>query len=300
MLFFMTAIKAQNMECFKLKAPERVFAGTKVFFVGFDNKGDAEFADFGKQLIDRLVACSYAPSKLPSLIWSQSPIYEFVNSADQADVIVTGEYAVKCNKVRDQQDRQAQESSRIQNGLSYTVASYNFKNEVCFSLLMEMKDREGKTLQEYVINDTIVSKKKSDIVMPKITPLEELTNRMLKGKLSKISSSFGISSKFVWVKFLKVSPKDKALKIEYKNVSSLLKNKDFFAAGKIFQKIYNESQNPLAAFNVAVCYEMVGNYAKAAEYYKIKFDFPAKKRMEQNMPIWDILSEVHKVKMPNF
>lgn len=83
--------------------------------------------------------------------------------------------------------------------------------------------------------------------------------------------------------FPKVKIKDKALKAKYKEVKVYLKNGDYQKAGAIVKRVYEAEQKPEQAQALGLCYELIGNYPKAAEMYKISSDFHIKVRMKKNM-----------------
>lgn len=299
-VFVMTTVKAQQCNVLKLTAPEKSLGGFNVYMAGFTNNGDAKYADFGSKLEEAFKTFSYIHHIKQGPVWRDDLLYKFVDSKDEADVVVEGSYKITPSEIRDIKEKLVSEPSSIPFGIKYTVCEYNFTNGVYFTADIKISDKSGAEISNFQLSDSVVSQHSKDVVIPKIKPLAEIEPKFIDGLMYYIPVKYRIVGEEVWVKFFKMSPKDKAQKEEYKNFSDYVKNDNFTAAGKLCKAIYDSTKDPLAAFNTALCYEVLGNYAKAAEYYKIKFDFPAKKRMEQNMKIWEILPEISKNKLVEF
>ena len=91
------------------------------------------------------------------------------------------------------------------------------------------------------------------------------------------------SADYVWYKFQKVKTKDKTLKEELKGASDMLAAGEIYKLGSLYKRIYEaDKTNKSAAFNLAMCYELIGNYPKAQEYYSVMPDFHANVRMKEN------------------
>lgn len=290
LIIILMSVPVLQAQSFKANHPapaKRSFSGHKVYIGKFSNTGNARFNEFGNTLAEKFKSTVYAGK----VNWPEKQIYVFVDSKNEADVIVEGNYQFHSDAARNVENKLVKEPHGEPFRLSYTVASYNFSNTVNLDLAMTLKNQKGEVLNEIHIADTLVKREKKDVYPPEIESTTETESAFQTEALRSIPKSFMITAKEDWVDFEKLSVKDKALKEEYKNVKSLLNEGNFVEAGKIFKKIYENDPDPLAAFNLALCYEFAGNYEKAAEYYKIKFDFPSKKRMENNMVIWEMLPD---------
>ncbi|WP_372772962.1 hypothetical protein [Mangrovibacterium sp.] len=84
-----------------------------------------------------------------------------------------------------------------------------------------------------------------------------------------------------------VKIKDKVLREEYKTYANLMKEGKYADAGRIAQKLYEAEKTPELSVAVGLCYELLGNFPKAQEYYDAKPDFHIKMRMRKNMELLD-------------
>jgi tetratricopeptide (TPR) repeat protein len=85
-------------------------------------------------------------------------------------------------------------------------------------------------------------------------------------------------------KFKGVKTKDKALKKEFKEkektIKASLKTNDLHAAAKTFIEIHETEKSLNSAYNVGLCYELIGNFTKAKEYYDMAGDKGALENMQ--------------------
>lgn len=284
------AVSAQSFKAFKMKPAKLYWGEYNIYFDGFTNSGDAEFDDCTKAFQEVFTKQYSWPNNM----------YNVVESKDEADIVVSGSYKFTPDEIMEIKEKLKTESG-TRFPLKYTVNSYRQVNRVDFTLDIKVSDIAGKELESYQLNDSIVSKASSEVKLPRIGfSIEQLKEKMLKRTPNTIHNRYYIRKSEVWVKFMKVKIKDKALKEEFQLVKDYLNDGDFMAAGKIYKKIYESGKSPEAAFNTAMCYEFVGDYAKAAEFYKIKFDFASKLRMKENMNIWANVPEEYKSALKTF
>ena len=286
--------EAQSYEAYKLKAASKYWGAYNIYFEKFVNAGEAEF-DVCADVFKEKFSGTYTGSR-----WVNSKIYNIVATKEEADIVISGIY-----KFSPKETMEVSQKLKTETGtkypLKYTVNSYRQANRVHFTLDVKVTDKSGSQIDAYQLKDSILSADRSDVKLPKTKyTLDELKTKMIERTPSYMKGRYCIYSTDVWVKFLKLKVKDKALKEEYKLVNDYLNNKDFLSAGKIFKKIYEAGKDPMAAFNTAMCYEFVGDIGKAAEYYKIKFDFPSKKRMDTNKAIWEKLPQAYKASVKTF
>ena len=65
----------------------------------------------------------------------------------------------------------------------------------------------------------------------------------------------------------------------------LLKKGEYEKAGVLCKKVNDAVNSPETSAMVGICYELVGNYPKANEYYKPFNDFHVKTRMKKSMKL---------------
>ncbi len=94
---------------------------------------------------------------------------------------------------------------------------------------------------------------------------------------------FFVDRKTALLNLPSVKIKDKALREDYKSLKSLLQEGEYMEAGKLARKLYQAEQIPELSVALGMCYELVGNFPKAQEYYAAKPDFHIKVRMKKNM-----------------
>lgn len=290
----MVLVNAQSFKAYKIKPAKHYWGGYNIYFDTFTNQGDAEFDACAEALKE-----SFSKGYGGGSGWSQE-IYNIVDLKGDADIIVSGSYLFSPEEIMEVDEKLKTESG-TQFPLKYTVNSYRQINRVDFTLELSVSDKEGNKIESFQLKDSLISKAKSEVRLPRIRyTLDELKAKLLERTPGYMHGKYCIFTSEVWVKFLKLKVKDKALKEEYKLVKDYLNNQDYIEAGKIFKKIYESQKAPEAAFNTAMCYEFAGDFSKAEEYYKIKFDFPSKLRMKENMKVWDSLPEAYKNSLETF
>jgi len=144
------------------------------------------------------------------------------------------------------------------------------------------------------VYDTIYYEKQSKIIPGKkyytIEALDEYAMMNLSNALN--GQLDFVKSKEVQFVFPKVKIKDKELKAAYKQVKDLLKDGQLKEAGKIAKQVYEAEKKPEQAQALGLCYELVGNYPKAAEMFKIQSDFHINVRMKKDMRMLEFAESI--------
>ncbi len=267
--------------------------GPKIFFNGLENTGEGTQIDISKMVEDYLgfyfaTHNGVAKKKIQNHIsWMTKPLFEKTNDKSSADVIVGGSYSIATNAEVEEKllYERAQnvggavpyyEIRQINRVEIIVVISYTYKDKtVDYDTLRCVSEYERKPGTKYKsIDDLLVKCQKS-----------------LKTKLYDNFRFYDYS--YVWYRFKKVKTKDKDLKSKLKTVSLLLSNGDIDKAARLFLQAYElDNSNLEAAFDLAQCYELVGNYPKALEFYKKSPDFHAKVRMKSNMILYNYLNDI--------
>lgn len=217
--------------------------------------------------------------------WLSKPLFSFTENKDEADVIVSGNYSI--DKINS--------STEI---LKYETSS-DFSSPIPYFEVETINSVEVKVFLNYLYSDNSVLKDTTiithkDIRKPnkKFTSIEDLQSKCQNELVSKIKSKY----RFIEInkhnyKFPKVKVSSD-FKEEYKTAKSLLGEGDFMELGNLYKGIYEDKQSKEAAYCLAICYELVGNYPKALEYYKQMPDFHTKTRMKKSMILFDYLNEI--------
>lgn len=259
---------------------ETKIRGSKIFYEGLKNQGDESQIDVSKIAEDNL-------QFLFKMTWSHNPLFEKANDKASADVIVGGYYIIKTGA--DIEEKIFYETTQNVGGAIpfyeirqtnraevMAVISYTYKdNSVDYDTISYIYEYERKPKTEY-------------------ESIEDLLAKCTKSMGYGFYDAFHFhSAESDWYNFKSVKTKDKELKEQLKTVNDLLKNGEINKAGSIYLKAYElDNSNLEAAFNVAMCYELIGNYPKANEFYLKSPDFHAKVRMKSNMIFFDYINKI--------
>jgi hypothetical protein len=290
----LTELYAQQGQFYQFSLDgETKIRGSKIYVQNFTNKGTESQIDvnaLAKTYIDFYFATysGVAAKNIQNHIsWTRNPRFEAVNTITEADVIIGGHYQIKTNAGGGEQLFFEQGNS-VGGAIPYFESRQLNTAEVTVIISYTYKNKEA----DY---DTIFIQKES-VRTPgkKFLSVEDL----LADCESKLKSNFYktftfYSHKDIWYKLLNVKTKDKTLKEELKAAGNLFESGKIKELGNLFQRIYQaEPENKEAAFNTAMCYELIGNYAKAEEYYAIMPDFHTKVRMKTNKVLFDYLNSI--------
>jgi hypothetical protein len=272
---------------------ETKIRGSKIYFQEFANKGVESQIDvnaLAKSYIDFYFKTysGVAAKKIQNHIsWTRNPRFEAVNSQAEADVTIGGHYQIKTNAGAGEQLFFEQgnsvggaipyfESRQLNTAEVTVIISYTYKNkEVDYDTIFIQEESERKPGKKFLSVEDLLADCESK----------------LKSNLYKTFTFY--SHKDIWYKLLNVKTKDKVLKEELKTADNLFESGKIKELGNLFLRIYQaEPENKEAAFNTAMCYELIGNYPKAEEYYAIMPDFHTKVRMKTNRALFDYLNNI--------
>ncbi len=235
------------------KVEKAIFTSTKIYLESFINKGQKP-----SDIVEKTVQKHFKyneKSDDTNMCWVQKSWLTPVAQKSEADIIISGEYEL----------------------ISTTTAEN--KSKATFTVIFTFNYTNGSPVKK----DTIkINQSYTDQNLPLEKVEDNVSNRM-KNRIAYYTRM--VSSKKVNINFPKVKIKDKALKEEYATIKELMKKGEYVKVGKIVKKLYQTQKSPELALILGICYEILGNYPKADEYYKIKPDFHAKVRMKNNMKI---------------
>lgn len=288
------AIYAQQGEFYQFSLEkETKVRGSKIYFEGFTNKGTENQIDVHTLAIPNIAMFYYTYSGVKAkkiqnhISWTTHPLFEEVTNPTEADVIIGGSYLIK-TKEEVEENLYYEKANSVGGAIPYYETRQI--NSAGINVLIKYTYKD-KTTDYDTINVQFDSERKPGTKLLSI-------NDLLAKCESSLKSGFYNTFKFyshepVWYKFLSVKVKDKTLKEELSSAKDLFESGEIKKLGNLYQRIYSaEPDNKEAAFNTAMCYELIGNYAKAQEYYAIMPDFHAKVRMKQNQILFDYLNEI--------
>ncbi len=283
---------------FKFKN-ETKLKGHKIYYENLTNNGDNMQINVNKILQKQLsflfnTYAGISKKKIQNYIsWTRDyPLFEKVNTATEADVVVGGHYIIKTYV--DIEEKLAYErQTNIGGAIPYyeirqtntaeihLVISYTYKDQsIYYDTIDIVKAYERKPKTKYVSLEQLLEK----------------CQNTLSVKSSELFRFYTIDH--IWYKFPKVKSKDKALKQELKDAGDLLASGEIYKLGNLYKRIYEaDNSNKTAAFCLAICYELIGNYPKAEEYYAIMPNFHAKIRMKENRVLYNYLISIRE-KLP--
>ncbi|MBI9035257.1 MAG: hypothetical protein JEZ03_12370 [Bacteroidales bacterium] len=289
------SIQAQRAEFpnYTLEKPSKLRAG-KIFFKELKNMGNLDTVDINKKVkkvlearLHPLVSKEWAAGEGKVYnSWYQQQWFEKTNNPKDAAVQISGSYRVDA-QTEVNQNLFYETASSLANPIPYfDVRPINRVNaEVIITYTYADKTKDADTLRYF---DESEGRKGY-----KIRSLAKMVSQSMKSLNHDISSSFNYVDYHQEVYLLeKVKIKDKALKDEYKQIKDLWKEKKVFEAANLFKRIYEKEQNKEAAYNLGMCYELIGNLEQADEYYSLLPNFHTKTRMKAHWEFFNYLKEI--------
>ncbi len=285
-----TIIEAQQADYYSYKLKNTTPLKAKVYYNSLPNSSnnndinvDSILYDYLKHFINK----EYLGTKKAknSNVWLTSPLFSFAKTESEADVVISGSYSLDKNT-------EVVEKLMFETSSSYNSPIPYFEiestNKVSLNIILNFK-YSNNTLVD-TISLTFESKRKPKY---KQKTIDELVLKCANSLNHALYNEFAfIERKAHNYKFLKVKIKDKALKEEYKSAKELLKNGDIANLGNFYKRVYESANTKEAAYCLGICYELIGNYPKAQEYYKQLPDFHTKTRMKNSMKLFNYLKEI--------
>ncbi|MCT4589073.1 MAG: hypothetical protein N4A71_14720 [Carboxylicivirga sp.] len=281
--FSVLLVNAQSVQVYKVSLDEKKIANThftktKYYLKSFKNTCSQQNKTLEETVEEYLKKSHWSvDEKKP---WINQPWILPLENESDADIILSGTYNYTCKAIEGESVYKEKIGTQR---LPYFVTS--IENKVDLDIVFTFDYKDGSPSQ----TDTLSWHKKS-LRAPgkKFTPLDELEQDVTKYAVSKIKFYTNLkSSDKVVLNFPKVKFKDKALKTKYASIKTLYKERKYLDAANLINSLYQQQPSPDLAHALAISYELIGNFPKAAEYYKIKTDFHANVRMKQNNKLLD-------------
>jgi len=282
-LFSLGGILAQNVRTNQLtldqnKVENSCFTKSKYYFKSFNRIGDKPLPSLETAIEKALVTVKEADEK--SRYWMyQDWVYSVKDEAD-ADYTITAEYDYNSGIIIGETVYKEKQGNIR---LPYFVTAKEHRADLDIYFTFNYKD--GTPSRKDTISVHKKSVEKPGASYYSVEKLEKQLEGMMKAKVAHYKEF--INSSEIQINFPKVKIKDKALKTEYASINSLLKEGEYEKAGSIVKKAYEANPTPELSQALGICYEIVGNYPKAAKYYEALPNFHIKVRMKKNMAVLD-------------
>lgn len=278
--FFQIDAFAQQGECYKRSLKSKTPLRHKIFIGEFENKGTNNDVDFGEIVREKL------NEQRHSIFTKDLQIFVPVDSKDEADVIVSGEYVYNNNTEvieKPFMERSTSYASRI------PYFEIRVKNSADLNFVFQFEYKDGTTAFDTLYHeDSSETSDKREIKSQVV--LEEETIKTLGRRIWDYKNI--VDSEKFWVKMPKVKIKDKEMKSQYKEMRKYVEEKKFKELGAFYKKLYEQKPSDELAQCIGICYEMLGNFEKAQEYYDGASDFAINMRMKDHMELYNYLLEI--------
>jgi tetratricopeptide (TPR) repeat protein len=299
-LFVSNNLHSQSLRAYTLKLPPKVFTGGGKLYVKALKSENGKFTDFGIQVSEaiknQLITANNKNREIKasgSLYnpWFTTKLYEIVNSENQADIILGGSY-----KLTAQQDTSAKIHSDttwvFDNGtvnkkpLTYFYFEYQNKGKISVNGQIIAK-RNGQVIDKHDFSDKLEGTKRSFLNKPKGSSIDSLVKKITARTANSKKNLY--SPEFVLEKynFKNVKTKNKAYKSELKSqmkiVKANLKSRNLNAAAKILFQLNEKESSDNLYYNLGLCYELIGNTKKAAQFYEKSGNSSGIKRINRLM-----------------
>ena len=258
------------------KAANTCFSKSKYYFKSFNRIGEKALPTLEETIEQKLVSTTNAEEN--NNYWMYKDWAYSVADESQADYTISGEYDYNSG-ITIGESLYFETLGKIR--LPYFISTKENRADLELIFTFDYKDDSPNR------KDTLcVHKKSISIPGNKFYRVEQLEAQLEGAIRTKINNYKElINGKEVQINFPKVKIKDKGLKAEYATINKLLKDGEYEKAGSIVKKVYEANKTPELSQALGICYELVGNYPQATEYYKALPDFHIRARMKKNMAL---------------
>ncbi|MBI9066869.1 MAG: tetratricopeptide repeat protein [Salinivirgaceae bacterium] len=279
LLIFVTSISyGQSIKSYELKMPAKIIAGGgSVFVKALENGGKLEqgFGEsFGKALktqLDKETIGQKSGTKCFNP-WYTTKLYKTADGESQADFIISGSYAINGDESKTSTVNSSKEKLE---GLSKPVTYYYYsytassKASLVGSIVVTKKDG-SKTIEIPLKGD----KSKSEtgyLKKESVASVSSFARELSKKQIATYQSMFSPTFDEKNYRFKNVKTKDKVLKKEFKANEKAIKNQlkadNLHEAAKLYLELESKEKSENLSYNIGMCYELIGNFTKALEYY---------------------------------
>jgi len=277
-LLYGTTLTAQRIEFYTYNLPTQLLpTGGKVYVQDLVNTGTSE-AEYGnlyaRHLIGALKSSSHGLNKDVKLYnpWLTTKLYEVVDNADEADYIIGGDYKITSSSDESYQENWiAETDTELKNKLPICYYKHTMTNVANIEGKLVVSKKDGSPIDLFPL--TFSSKDSDTKIMKKATAknVSKLIGNVSNMGINKYKYAFTPSLEIEKYKFQNVKTKNKEIKADFKEIDkqieALIKIGDFNETGKKYLELAAKEESEDVNQNIAVCYEIIGNFTKAKEYY---------------------------------
>jgi len=290
LMIFALTVSAQKVAftSYQLEHPIKLKGG-KILFNPLKNNGKETSIDINgyvQQALDKkFKPVSGSPETNP-FVWVTKPWFEKATNAKEASVVVSGSFKISA-ETEIEQHQFYETWSALSNPIPYFEVRP--KNKVVAEVIISYQYTD-KTMDYDTISYNEESERKAGRRMKGLMDMVKTCENTLKYEINNCFHLVNYEEAKYQLEKVKIS--DKALKEEWKGSGDLLKDHDIMKLGNLCKRIYEDSPSKEAAFNLGICYERVGNYPKATEFYKKMPEFHTIARMKKQLILFDYLHEI--------
>ena len=278
---FIGKIQAQKLDGYILQMPGAILeGGGKIYVEDFENKGKSEpgfGTSYATNLKNALKAENLAYGSVGKIYnpWITTKLYEITDTKTEADYVITGEYQFSSSTSSSNNPVFIKETSSAEPKIP--VCYYEFTKSSSASV-------DGKIFINANGNDTPVltlpfEKKLGDsktkaMEKPSVKSAGSFITAVSNAAINQYKFYFSpvIAAKTYKFKNLKGEERDynKKLRKQEREIKDLADKGDVMSIGKMYKEILTHKlKDPDEGnLNLAMCYEIIGNYTKAKEHYE--------------------------------
>lgn len=297
------AASAQRVELYTLTLPKTILDGGGSLFVKNLTNSGTEEATFGevyaKTLANILKVKDRGIDKDAKLLnpWLTTSLYQVVESETEADFVISGEYQFASSSSNTFEEKFIRETSNaLDQNLPISYFSYTASSEASLAVEAVITKKDGSVITTLPFGDRKVKSATMSLEKPNVPSPSSFISDLSNDAIIKTGYTLTASLDTKKVRFEGLKTKNKEIKKEYKELDNqaekLLKADNFNAAGKILFQIAALEESEDVFFNIATCYELIGNYTKAKEYYDKSGDKSGIKRINEMIAVRDKLKSL--------
>ena len=275
------SISAQKLDGYILTLPAlSLDGGGKVYVEDFANKNN-DNATFGKAyataIKNALAAERVAVGNVGKIHnpWITTKVYEITDSKDAADYIITGDYEVGSSSSSSNKAVYIAETGSVTPKIPVCYYDYTISNSATIKGNLHVTAKGQATpMKSLPIDVNKGSSKTKAMEQPDVESASSYIAAAEKEAIQKYQYYFSPVIKSKTYKFNKLKAEDKAQKKTFKQYTSDLKDmadkNDIMSMGKLYKSITTMQLKDMQEgyMNMAMCYEIIGNYTKAKEFYE--------------------------------
>lgn len=273
-----TTASAQRVEFYTLKMPSAFLdGGGNIFVKSLTNNGTTE-SDYGdahaKAIVNVLSSNGIGQDKTVKLYnpWLTTALYQVVESEDEADFIISGDYAFESSSNTSYEEKFIKETSEtVAKKLPISYYTFSASSSASIDGKVTIAKKDGTLVGTIPFGNKEFKSNSKHLEQPSVPSTEKFIADLKREAINKTAYAYSPRLDVEKFRFKNVKTKNKELKKELKSLvkqaEALVKTGDINAAGKKYLEIATKEDNEDVNLNIGVCYEIIGNFTKAKEYY---------------------------------